>query len=29
MGHRVRQGVDLELEADLDHVEGGDDKSIS
>lgn len=27
MGHRVRQGVDLELEADLDDIERGDAES--
>lgn len=27
MGHGVRHGVDLELEADLDDIEGGDAKS--
>jgi len=27
MGHGVRHGVDLELEADLDDIEGGDAES--
>lgn len=28
MGHGVRHGVDLELEADLDDIEGGDAESM-